>query len=127
MAAAALAGRDRDVSLGGKARELAEKHTSEELREMATSEAAAEARRNSAVFGVKHDLLLGMSPKPDYFRASRRHRRTFENSADVRRNQVVLIQFRWLGRLPGPGLIRSINYFHAEPALSRLVPFRLLD
>lgn len=38
VAAAALAGRDRDVSLGGKARELAEKHT---------SEAAAEGTENA--------------------------------------------------------------------------------
>ncbi|MGF7056201.1 hypothetical protein GGC47_005417 [Bosea sp. OAE752] len=44
VASAALAGRQKGVSLGGQARELAEKHTSAELREMSTSEAAAEEK-----------------------------------------------------------------------------------
>jgi hypothetical protein len=65
VAAAALAGRNRGVSLGGKTRELAEKHTSEQLREMSTSEAPAEAgrkKRGRKAVGVKLDLLLRDQP-----------------------------------------------------------------
>jgi hypothetical protein len=48
VAAAALAGRQKNVGLGPTARELAEKHTSAELEQMAQSEAAAEARAKKA-------------------------------------------------------------------------------